>query len=667
MRDTAGGTPPAQRNGFESEEGNGHGVVQAELESSEAVLRAPPEVPQRAPAETGVAPSPPLSPGPSEESARPTAAQAAEEPGESLPSDDAGRRLARWVEEQLAPPAPPPRCWRLREQPTLDYYRILRVSPVASSEAIAAAHFELQRRLARDASRYQRSRERLRQIEAAYEVLSDPARRAAYERLRVARYVVEPSPADQERAGQSGEASRPRLGLSDRVLPLFRARDGRGMVGYVTLCNLGDGSIHGRAVARAAGVTIIPHVFNFTDTLTLMVRVDPQLARGHTGALLEIVTDAGTASLLAPWRPSRWRRVWAWLRRRPRAMAMPHAGRRRRALLEVLGMVSVVALSLLAAGYAMNLLTSTLLLPSQVQALRNLGRAQWRQMLAIDHLSAPYPLDRSAWIDLREQLVLPPPTPAPTAVPAAEAPVEPALALELVQDQQRVEVPPRLVPALQTPLASGPPSGPDVAEWLRRGSTPLDRASAPPPAEAAERAPLDSPRLAAVSPLYTVGAASPQGARAAVAAISPVQPALPTRVATPTVGPAAAEAALAPSPPLEPMSFSLRDIVGWRERFAGSVAEVSNPRPRQYSEITARLRLVRDGQPVAGAPVYFLVHYRTVQERWPGEGYVTTNGDGVAEVTFNVENATRRYTVRVEALAEVEGRRLTFVTAFTPP
>lgn len=101
--------------------------------------------------------------------------------------------------------------------------------------------------------------------------------------------------------------------------------------------------------------------------------------------------------------------------------------------------------------------------------------------------------------------------------------------------------------------------------------------------------------------------------------------------------------------------------------YAASVVTVADPRPLQNTVQAVTLRLVKDGQPVRGALVWVVVHYKTTTERWPpDDAVVPTNADGVATVRFNIGPAERGRTVPVEVYALTEGQTLQFSTAFTP-
>jgi hypothetical protein len=104
------------------------------------------------------------------------------------------------------------------------------------------------------------------------------------------------------------------------------------------------------------------------------------------------------------------------------------------------------------------------------------------------------------------------------------------------------------------------------------------------------------------------------------------------------------------------------------ESFAGSEATISDPQPEIGSSVTVRLRLVRDGAPLAGVPVYAVAHYRTIpNDRWPsGTRTVDTDADGMAEITQNVGNATRGYQVKVDVIATIDGEQKSWTTSFTP-
>jgi curved DNA-binding protein CbpA len=65
-----------------------------------------------------------------------------------------------------------------------DYYAILQVHPQADREVISAAYRRLAAKYHPDVSASPDTAEKMKLLNEAYEVLSDPARRAAYDRSR---------------------------------------------------------------------------------------------------------------------------------------------------------------------------------------------------------------------------------------------------------------------------------------------------------------------------------------------------------------------------------------------------------------------------------------------------------------------------------------------------
>lgn len=76
-----------------------------------------------------------------------------------------------------------------------DYYAILQVDPRAEPEVVEAAYRRLSRKYHPDISGEADAGHRMRELNEAYEVLSDPARRRAYDRRR----PVGPGPSATDR------------------------------------------------------------------------------------------------------------------------------------------------------------------------------------------------------------------------------------------------------------------------------------------------------------------------------------------------------------------------------------------------------------------------------------------------------------------------------------
>ena len=70
-----------------------------------------------------------------------------------------------------------------------DYYRILQVDPDAEPEVIAAAYRKLAAKYHPDVNPSPEAAERMREINVAYDLLADPAKRAEYDRARGGRWI----------------------------------------------------------------------------------------------------------------------------------------------------------------------------------------------------------------------------------------------------------------------------------------------------------------------------------------------------------------------------------------------------------------------------------------------------------------------------------------------
>ncbi|MEI8333200.1 MAG: DnaJ domain-containing protein [Chloroflexota bacterium] len=86
-----------------------------------------------------------------------------------------------------------------------DYYKTLQVDPEADPDVIGAAYRKLAQRYHPDVSGDPTARARMAAINAAWEILRDPARRAAYDRDRRLGLRWDPEGA----AGQDGASSSP--------------------------------------------------------------------------------------------------------------------------------------------------------------------------------------------------------------------------------------------------------------------------------------------------------------------------------------------------------------------------------------------------------------------------------------------------------------------------
>ena len=81
-----------------------------------------------------------------------------------------------------------------------DYYKILQVDPEAEPEVVTAAYRRLAAKYHPDVNRASDAEDRMRDLNQAYAVISDPAKRSDYDRQRAARTA---------RATTTGSATRP--------------------------------------------------------------------------------------------------------------------------------------------------------------------------------------------------------------------------------------------------------------------------------------------------------------------------------------------------------------------------------------------------------------------------------------------------------------------------
>jgi hypothetical protein len=98
-----------------------------------------------------------------------------------------------------------------------------------------------------------------------------------------------------------------------------------------------------------------------------------------------------------------------------------------------------------------------------------------------------------------------------------------------------------------------------------------------------------------------------------------------------------------------------------------ATARMNNPTPPRRTEVNVVMKVTRGGKAVAGAPVYLVAHYKTVDERFPtGDGTVPTNEIGEAMIVFNIGDATAGFPVNVDVVAVVDGETVQAQTTFLP-
>jgi hypothetical protein len=140
-----------------------------------------------------------------------------------------------------------------------DYYEILQVHPKAEPEVIEAAYRRLVRLYHPDVSRLPDAEERMREINVAYEVLSDPQRRHAYDAARNGR-AREPA---RDGAPSSPQHALPiEIEVQPRVLSFGQVTPGEPARATVRVRVRSARPWRGRAVAGPDWLHVEPAAFN---------------------------------------------------------------------------------------------------------------------------------------------------------------------------------------------------------------------------------------------------------------------------------------------------------------------------------------------------------------------------------------------------------------------
>jgi hypothetical protein len=172
-----------------------------------------------------------------------------------------------------------------------DLYVVLGVDPAADAKAITLAYRRLCRRYHPDVSRESDAAARIREVNAAYEVLGDPGRRLAYDRKRAG--TAPPSDAWAAAYRQWQHASRPppwNTGNSPTVRVSPGAVDfgfvGRGEIAVrpMLVRSLDGRKLDAKILTRGDWLSVGTHELLGTEA-TVEVRADPRdLSPFWTGA-----------------------------------------------------------------------------------------------------------------------------------------------------------------------------------------------------------------------------------------------------------------------------------------------------------------------------------------------------------------------------------------------
>lgn len=193
-------------------------------------------------------------------------------------------RLVPWRSGRGAAGGRPAPFGEAADEP--DYYRVLGVHPSASQEAIAAAYQRLAARYHPRAGSSSWHARRLQEVNAAYEVLSHPSRRADYDRRRRAR------------ATPVGLAAQPVLHVDPPSLDFVAVEPGRPVSLLLVVHNPGGGLLEGWAGTPVPWLRVEPGTVRCTERQALHVILDglgPEDKTTDVSVLL--VTNGGSVEV----------------------------------------------------------------------------------------------------------------------------------------------------------------------------------------------------------------------------------------------------------------------------------------------------------------------------------------------------------------------------------
>jgi hypothetical protein len=199
---------------------------------------------------------------------------------------------------------------------TPNYYKVLQIDPEADPEVITAAYRRLSHKFHPDLNRDARAQQRMLELNRAYEVLSNPAQRAAYDRtLKRQSPAVAAPPSEAARARESQVRrvlGAPIAAGLPPVLELGRVPPGKIIRRELEIHNAGGGFLDGAFTCHADWLKVFPASFK-SNAITVELVADPRrLATGHEyHARLDLVYDGIQTSshvklMISPFDWRRW-------------------------------------------------------------------------------------------------------------------------------------------------------------------------------------------------------------------------------------------------------------------------------------------------------------------------------------------------------------------------
>ena len=180
---------------------------------------------------------------------------------------------------------------------TEDLYEILQVHPRAEPEVIQAAYRRLSQKYHPDVSESSEAERKMKVLNAAYEVLSNPKRRAEYDRQRSIKAPPKRSQPPRPKHGSSAQTL-PILKLSANLLDLGSVIKGSQATGKFEIKNIGRGLLSGEIYCSQPWLKITPSSFQSNQ---LWIRVTAETshlapAESATGTI-DIKSNGGRATI----------------------------------------------------------------------------------------------------------------------------------------------------------------------------------------------------------------------------------------------------------------------------------------------------------------------------------------------------------------------------------